>query len=39
MNIEAPSNGLYIVLGEINLLITNLKKPNNKYSNYVNIIK
>lgn len=35
MNIEAPKNGIYTVLGEINLIITNLKKPNSKYSNYV----
>ena len=34
MNIEAPSNGIYIVLGEINLLLANLKRSNsggNKY--------
>ena len=40
MNIEAPSNGIYILLGEINLLLANLKRYNNKYhssshSNYV----
>ena len=38
MNIEAPNNGIYTVLGEINIIITNLKKPNSKYSNHV-IIK
>ena len=25
---EAPNNGIYIVLGEINLLLANLKKAN-----------
>jgi hypothetical protein len=32
MSIEAPNNGIYIVLGEINLLLANLKKTG-KYSN------
>jgi hypothetical protein len=37
---DAPSNGIYIVLGEINLLLANLKKNYNKYntnSNYVRV--
>lgn len=27
-----PSNGIYIILGEINLLLTSLKRTNQKYS-------
>ncbi|CAF0877301.1 unnamed protein product [Brachionus calyciflorus] len=38
MSIEAPNNGIYTVLGEINLLLINLKKTNNKYSNYDHVI-
>lgn len=38
---DAPSNGIYIVLGEINSLLANLKRNYNKYhtsSNYVTIL-
>ena len=31
MNSEAPPNGIYIILGEVNLLLANLKR-NFKYS-------
>jgi hypothetical protein len=38
MSTDTPSNGIYIILGEINLLLTNLKR-NQKYggSHYVRV--
>ncbi len=32
-NLEAPNNGIYIVLGEINLLLANLKRNTNASGN------
>ena len=40
MSLEAPSNGIYIVLGEINLLLANLRKTSkysNSHSHYENV--
>ena len=32
-NLDAPNNGIYIVLGEINLLLANLKRNTNASGN------
>ena len=37
MNLEPPNNGIYIVLGEINLLLANLKRTG-KYSSSHHVI-